>query len=54
MEKTPLFQSAPAKVNLENVIRKQRVWDISHLLANCYRAFREFKVAEHSFAGGQR
>ena len=42
MEKTPLFQSAPAKVNLENVIRKQRVWDISHLLANCYRAFREF------------
>ena len=53
MKKTPSFQSAPAKVNLENVIRKQRVfgisicykqrvWDISLLLANCYRAFREF------------
>lgn len=46
-EKTRSFQSAPAKINLENVIRisicyKQLVWDISHLLANCYRAFREF------------
>ena len=53
MKKTPSFQSAPAKVNLENVIwkqrflgisicYKQRVWDISHPLANCYSAFREF------------
>ena len=53
MKKTPSFQSAPAKINLENVIwkqrffwipicYKQRFWDISLLLANCYRAFREF------------
>jgi len=52
-EKTRFFQPAPAKINLGNVIRKQRFfgisicykqrfWDISHLLANCYRAFRDF------------